>query len=101
MRKPQDNKKPVKSPWRFVFAACAVYGAAELLGSLVAWLMYLFLSDPFLTAGEAASVGIIGGSDGPTAIFVTTPGWMSYVIPITLLIVGIWGYLRFSRCKQK
>lgn len=92
-----------KSPWRFLFAACAAYGAVELLGSLIAWLLYLFLRDPLLSIsiGEAASTGIIGGADGPTAIFVTTPGWTSYVFPCLLVAAGVWGFLRLSRCRQK
>ena len=50
---------------------------------------------------EAYSIGIIGGADGPTAIFVTAPVWISYLIPTAALIVGIWGYLRLSRPSQK
>ena len=90
-----------KSPWRFLFAAAAIYGAAELLGSLVAWVAYLMIADPVLRAGEASTIGIIGGADGPTAIFVTTPDWMGYVLPLLALAVGICGFLYFSRRKQK
>lgn len=92
-----------KSPWRYLFAACAIYGAAELLGGIAARLLYLFLRDPLLSVsiGEAAATGIIGGADGPTAIFVTTPGWTSWVVPCVLLILGIWGFLRLSRCRRK
>lgn len=90
-----------KSPWRFLFAALAAYGAAELLGSFVALLLYLLLRDPVLQAGEAGSVGIIGGADGPTAVFVTTPGWTGYVFPVLALAVGIWGFFRLCRCKRK
>lgn len=97
---PKEQKKS-KSPLRFLFAALAAYGAAELLGSLIAWIAYLTLADPVLHAGEAASVGIIGGADGPTAVFVTTPGWMGYVLPVLALGVGIWGFLHFSKRKQK
>lgn len=89
-----------KSPWRFVFAACAAYGAAELLGSLIAWILYFVLKIRVMQQ-EAYSIGIIGGADGPTAIFVTTPDWMHYMIPLLLLTVGIWGFLRFSKCRQK
>lgn len=90
-----------KSPWRFLFAACAAYGAAELLGSLIALIAYLMIANPVLHAGEAASIGIIGGADGPTAIFVTTPDWTGYVIPVLALVIGIFGYLRLRRCRQK
>ena len=87
-----------KSPWRFLFAALAAYGAAELLGSLFAWVMY-WLFRMQMQAQEAASIGIIGGADGPTAIFITTPDWTGYVLPVVLLIVGIWGFLRLRKCK--
>ena len=92
-----------KSPWRYLFAACAAYGTAELLGGLIARLMYLFLRDPLLSTsmGEAASAGIIGGADGPTAVFVTTPGWMHYINPCLFLMIGIWGVQYFSKRKRK
>jgi oxaloacetate decarboxylase beta subunit len=41
-------------------------GAAAQLGIFVAFFGAMFLGFP---AGEAASIGIIGGADGPTAIF--------------------------------
>lgn len=92
-----------KSPWRYLFAACAAYGAAELLSSLMAWLISLYLRWNLLATnmGEASSIGIIGGSDGPTAVFITTPGWMHYINPCLFLIIGIWGFLYFSRRKRK
>lgn len=90
-----------KSPWRFALLAVAVYGAVELLGSLWAYLLYLMLADPFLYNSEAASIGIIGGADGPTAVFVTTPAWTGYILPVVCLVVGLWGYYRLCRCKHK
>ena len=36
---------------------------------------------------EAASIGIIGGADGPTAIFVTGPNLSWLVIAISVIIV--------------
>ena len=100
----QDEMKKgpgFKGILRFLFAAAAIYGAAELLGSLAAWIAWLLLADPVLHAGEASSIGIIGGADGPTAIFVTTPDWTGYVVPVLALAVGICGFLYFSRRKQK
>ena len=44
-------------------------GAAAQLGVFVAFFVAMCL--PFFDAFEAASIGIIGGADGPTAIFVT------------------------------
>ena len=90
-----------KSPWRFLFAAIAAYGAAEILSGLFAWIYTLFLQGGFSLFSEAASIGIIGGADGPTAIFVTTPGWMHYINPVLFLMIGIWGFLRLRKCKRK
>ena len=90
-----------KSPWRFLFVALAAYGLLELLGSFIAWIAYLMIADPAFRAGEAASIGIIGGADGPTAIFITTPEWTGYVLPVLALVIGILGFLRLGRCKRK
>ena len=94
-----------KSPWRFVFAACAAYGAAELLdklwGKLFSWYMQRFYYG--FAGNEAESIGIIGGADGPTVVFVTTAVDSVYYwwIPILLIGVGVWGFLRLRKCKQK
>ena len=44
-------------------------GAAAQLGIFVAFIVAKFIG---FSAAEASSIGIIGGADGPTAIFVTT-----------------------------
>ena len=86
-----------KSPWRFLFAAAAAYGGAKLLGLIWVWFNR---NQVMFTPGEAASIGIIGGADGPAAIFVTAPMWVSYILPVVLMIVGIWGFLRLRKCKK-
>lgn len=89
-----------KSPARFLFALLAIYGGLKLLGGLWVNIVYWFIRvRTMLTPNEAASIGIIGGADGPTAIFLTTPVWISYLVPAIMLTVGIWGYLRLRRCK--
>ena len=89
-----------KSPWRFLFGAIAAYGGAQVLGGLWALIWYWIMrAQTIFSAGEAASIGIIGGADGPTAIFVTTPLWMHYLFPLALMILGIWGFLRLRKCK--
>lgn len=90
-----------KSPWRYLFAAMAAYGAAELLGGLAAKLFALFSAMDFMMSNEAVSIGIIGGADGPTAVFVTTPGWMHYINPVLFLMIGIYGFQRLRRCRHK
>lgn len=92
-----------KSPWRYLFAVCAVYGGCKLLGALWVNLIYLGVQvwDHFSPQMMAVSVGVIGGADGPTAIFVTTPPWVHYLVPVVMLVVGIWGFRRLSRGSRK
>ena len=86
-----------KSPWRYAFLALAILCALWL-----AWYLGLTMFTQIL-ANEAASLGVIGGADGPTAIFVTTsPGFdWDIVLATGLLIGGIAGFLRLRRCKPK
>ena len=86
-----------KSPWRFLLLALAI--AAGLWLAFYAG-MQLILQN---LVGQAADLGIIGGADGPTAIFITAspvPDW-DPVIVAAVLIVGIAGYIRLRRCKPK
>ena len=86
-----------KSPWRFFLLALAI--AAGLWLAFYAG-MQLILQN---LVGQAADLGIIGGADGPTAIFITAspvPDW-DPVIVAAVLIVGIAGYIRLRRCKPK
>ncbi len=45
------------------------------------------------------SVGVIGGADGPTAIYVTSSVNWALVIGVTIVIVG--GMIAFLRWKKK
>ena len=93
-----------KSLWRFFFAGVAAYGAAKLLELLFGQIVYWIICGKtfaVMTEMESASIGVIGGADGPTAIFVTSPPATGYLIALVLLVVGIWGFLRLSRCLKK
>lgn len=92
-----------RSPWRFAFLALAVAaGGKLLLGWLPVGIMYLVMRlQATMSAAESASVGIIGGADGPTAIFLTAPVWTNVLIWVLLLIAGIAGYLALRRCRRK
>ena len=94
----KDQKGSGKNPWRFLFLAIGAYGALKLLGGIWVNILYLLIrTQSTISASEAYSVGIIGGADGPTAVFVTTPVWISYILPVVCLIVGIWGYIKFRQ----
>lgn len=88
-----------KSPWRYLFAVLAAYGAARVLKLLFGQIMYWIFQ--IQVRQETASIGVIGGADGPTAIFVKSDPAAGYIIAVVLLIVGIWGFFRLSRCLKK
>ena len=76
-----------KNPWRWGCLVVAIIGALSLL-----WQGVIMVLAYTLTRNEAASIGIIGGADGPTAIFVTTtmaPIAYKVIIPLILLVIGI------------
>ena len=89
----------VKSPWRWAFLALIAGGGIYLVldgvGSIAAYL---------LSRSLASSVGIIGGADGPTAIFVTASplGILGRMLcALLVVLIGTLGFRRLSRCKRK
>ena len=92
-----------KSLWRYLFAVSAVYGGLKLLGVL--WVNLISLGvwvwDHCSPQMMAVSIGVIGGADGPTAIFITMPPWAEYLGPVVLLTAGVWGLLWMSRDCRK
>ena len=91
-----------KSPWRFLFLGIAAIGGVRLLyDGFVSLIGYVVLRRELVQSGGAAAIGIIGGADGPTAIFVTTPAWTRPAWMAALLIIGVVGYLLLRRCKAK
>ena len=89
----------VKSPWRWACLALAILsGITMLFGGSIGLLTFL------LNKGINSSVGIIGGADGPTAIFVaTSPDAELYQIGICLLLLamGLIGFFALRRCPRK
>ena len=85
-----------KSPWRWACLALVIF----CCGSLLITGILLLLS----VQSQTSSIGIIGGADGPTAIFVTTsPDYFIYEIGCTLLllVMGVLGYHRLRRIPRK
>ena len=92
----------IKSPWRWVCLAIIIGCVLSLIfGGTLGVLMHLF------NASLADSVGIIGGADGPTAIFITaSPDYKDYVlyqagITVLILIMSVLGFWRLRRCPRK
>ena len=87
-----------KNPWRWVCLVVAIIGALSLL-----WQGVIMVLAYMLTRNEAASIGIIGGADGPTAIFVSTTVAPAYsiIVPLILLILGMVGFFLLCHKKRK
>lgn len=89
----------VKSPWRWLCLALIIGCVLSLIFGGATGLMLSLLN-----ASVNSSIGIIGGADGPTAIFVTASGdFLWYQLGMTLLVLamGILGFYRLSRCPRK
>lgn len=88
-----------KSPWRWLCLGVAILcGMVLLFGGSIGILTFL------INKSINSSLGIIGGADGPTAIFIATPdGYVvqQFIIYGILLVLGIVGYLALSRLKRK
>lgn len=94
-----------KSPWRFVFLALAILSAAWILLSRLFLYFGMLLNTLHVTFSPnfSASIGVIGGADGPTSIFVAGPAGFDWdaAIMIAVLVIGILGFFRLRRCRKK
>ena len=88
-----------KSKWRWAALAGAVIAGMMLLFKGLAGLLVWLLN---ISVNESNSLGIIGGADGPTAIFVTAAprgyAWLLWALVLVMCGIGWW---RLSHCRQK
>ena len=87
-----------KSKWRWAALAAAVIAGVMLLLKGVVGLLLLILD---LSMNPSADIGIIGGADGPTTIFVTTStgsgyDWLVWTLLLALGLTAWWklGHIR-------
>ena len=89
-----------KSPWRWGCLALAVFsGLCLAYKGLTGLLLFLFNK-----AYNAASVGVIGGADGPTAIFVTrSPDAAAYSMLMSglILVMSLAGFYYLGHMRKK
>ena len=87
-----------RSKWRWAALAGAVISAVMLVFEGITGLLVWLLN---ASVNESNSLGIIGGADGPTAIFVTTaPGgcdWLLWVLVLAMCLLGWW---KLNRIKK-
>ena len=88
-----------KSPWRWLCLALAIFSGLCLAYEGLAGLLLVLFNKAY-----NASVGVIGGADGPTAVFVTTNTsgrfFPSMGLYILLLVMGIVGFLALRKIKK-
>lgn len=87
-----------KSPWRWVCLGLVVLCVLVLLHGGIYGLLTAILTS------SQASMGIIGGADGPTAVFITTSSdyqLYQYGVTLLLLIMGMLGFFTLSRIRKK
>ena len=88
-----------KSPWRWVCLGFAIFsGLCLACRGLPGLLLMLF------NTANYASIGIIGGADGPTAVFVTTTAngiYATVALYSILLLTSILGFLILRKLKRK
>lgn len=86
--------------WHFVLAAVIFCVAVSLLGDLVARVIHQMGGISF-SVPSAATIGIIGGADGPTSVFVAASAgsWWGTLFKLLLLGTGILGLRYMNRRK--
>lgn len=84
---------------RGICLAVAILGGLELLGNLAAWGIAKCLMVS-AARGEIGTVGIIGGADGPTTVFVASAGVVNWLLPLALVAMGIAGYICLKKCNK-
>ena len=91
----------VKSPWRWLCLVLAIGSGLSLLwGGGLSFLTWLLNR---LTQAEVNSIGIIGGVDGPTTVFITTSpdAWLYQLgMCLLLLVMGVFGFYFLSHCPR-
>lgn len=69
-----------RKAWRVVFTITTIFSAAVLIIALIGFIYFVFV-----TSDLTASTSVIGGADGPTAVFVTGAKFD----PIPVIVTGI------------
>lgn len=89
-----------KSPWRWVCLAVAILSGLCLAYQGLPGLLLMLFNKSY---NAAASIGVIGGADGPTAIFVTTKTSATplFMIYGSFILLGLVGFLLLRKLKQK
>lgn len=88
-----------KSPWRWAALAVVIFALLRMISRCIARLEAAYFT---WAIGQSHSLGIIGGADGPTSIFLTAKWTTADLIPwVLVLIMGIWGFWKLGHLKKE
>lgn len=75
---------------------------ALILNSIILLIISIFIIRNIITVNSAAAIGIIGESDGPTAIFYSLPQFPFYIIfSVIILLLIIYEIVFLINIKSK
>ena len=92
------KKKTILS---IAFLALSVISGWNLLNCAASWVIGNVPGGISFNVTKAATIGVIGGADGPTSVFITAapaPIW-EIILWAALLVAGIWGWSRMKKQK--
>jgi len=87
-----------KSPWRWLSLFVGIWGVLVFVNNGLTAILAKWLTE---SLNNQASIGIIGGADGPTAVFVTTAPSAGNLIWLLVAVMGLLGFWYLSRMKKK
>ena len=100
----EQKKKPESNRcWRFVFGALSACAAWELLWVVAGWLIAEVFGGISFNVTKASTIGIIGGADGPTSVFIAASYGSVWELLLwtVLLIIGIRGFRYFGKSSKE
>lgn len=101
---PYKSKSRLEKILLAVFISSGIISAFQFIGFLFTRYISLFLGNMF--GGSKASIGIIGGADGPTAIFISSSYktlniFVQFVFPAIFVVSGIVYFILRKRKKKE
>ncbi len=88
-----------KTLLRIACLILALISGFNFLSGIAAWLIANVFGGISFPVRKAATIGIIGGADGPTAVFVTAahPNFWEILLWLALLVAALYGHRHFLR----
>ena len=93
-----NNPSTKRKRWSWACLGLAIFsGAALAYRYIPEWIAILSAK-----ASQSASIGVIGGADGPTSVFIATRfGYSPTGIYLVLLAMGIIGFIALRKIKDE